>query len=493
MAFNADGELFAYDADMEWDVGTPWYRPTRVVHATSGSEFGWRSGTGKWPEYYMDSLPPLVDIGPGSPVGVDFGYGLHFPAKYQKAMYICDWTFGTMYAIHMEPNEFSYKGTKEEFVSRTPLPLTDCAAGPDGALYFTIGGRGTQSELYRVTYTGDESTAPAELHDEQFADHRKARGMIEKSHGKNLSIVELLTSAQEMKQMGLSLADFGQSADPFYWTAIRRAANGSELGPMLVEPLTTWHEKNKDTNQLFQLITMLARNLDRNGLDAVDVRSKSLSALSQVDFGSLDADQKLGFLRTLSLVLIRAASADESNSDAATLRDTLSLYYPADDNRVNRELCQVLVYLNDPTVVEKTVNLLNAPPQREDIDMGELLTRNAGYGRAIQAMIENQPDKQQVWYAFCLRVAKAGWTPGLRADYYRWFGRAQEWSGGNSFRKFLQNIENEAWDITPFDHRILVEKSGSSNTVQGPQNFQSRAVLAKTGRSKKCVHSQPKG
>ncbi|MCA9048151.1 MAG: heme-binding protein, partial [Planctomycetaceae bacterium] len=42
MAFNADGELFAYDADMEWDVGTPWYRPTRVVHATSGSEFGWR-------------------------------------------------------------------------------------------------------------------------------------------------------------------------------------------------------------------------------------------------------------------------------------------------------------------------------------------------------------------------------------------------------------------------------------------------------------------
>ena len=59
MAFNADGELFAYDADMEWDFGAPWYRPTRVVHATSGSEFGWRSGTGKWPTYYTDSLPPL--------------------------------------------------------------------------------------------------------------------------------------------------------------------------------------------------------------------------------------------------------------------------------------------------------------------------------------------------------------------------------------------------------------------------------------------------
>ncbi len=51
LAFNADGELITYDADMEWDMGLPWYRPTRVVHATSGSELGWRSGTGKWPAY----------------------------------------------------------------------------------------------------------------------------------------------------------------------------------------------------------------------------------------------------------------------------------------------------------------------------------------------------------------------------------------------------------------------------------------------------------
>lgn len=27
-AFNRQGELFTYDADMEWDMNTPWYRPT---------------------------------------------------------------------------------------------------------------------------------------------------------------------------------------------------------------------------------------------------------------------------------------------------------------------------------------------------------------------------------------------------------------------------------------------------------------------------------
>src|SRR5262249_24133842 len=160
---------FAYDSDMEWDMGTPWYRATRVSHATSGSEFGWRSGTADWPWYYADSLPPLVDIGPGSPVGVDFGYGTKFPAKYQKALYLCDWTFGMMYAIHLEPDGSTYKAVKEEFVSRTPLPLTDATVGRDGALYITVGGRGAQSELYRVTYLGQESTAPIDARDPRSA------------------------------------------------------------------------------------------------------------------------------------------------------------------------------------------------------------------------------------------------------------------------------------------------------------------------------------
>jgi len=47
LAFNLDGELFTYDADMEWTSLAPWYRPTRVNHCTSAAEFGWRYGSGK--------------------------------------------------------------------------------------------------------------------------------------------------------------------------------------------------------------------------------------------------------------------------------------------------------------------------------------------------------------------------------------------------------------------------------------------------------------
>lgn len=55
LAINKEGELFTFYSDLEFDIGSPWYRPTRVCHVTSASEFGWRTGSAKWPEYFADS------------------------------------------------------------------------------------------------------------------------------------------------------------------------------------------------------------------------------------------------------------------------------------------------------------------------------------------------------------------------------------------------------------------------------------------------------
>jgi hypothetical protein len=84
IAINRKGDIFGFDADMEWDTGMPWYRPTRVCFMQSGGEFGWRTCSKKWPVRWEDSLPAVVDIGPGSPTGVAFGYGAKFPAKYPR-------------------------------------------------------------------------------------------------------------------------------------------------------------------------------------------------------------------------------------------------------------------------------------------------------------------------------------------------------------------------------------------------------------------------
>src|SRR5262245_18405633 len=168
---------------MEWDFNTPWYRPTRVCLATSGSEYGWRNGAGKYPAYYPDNLPSVVDIGPGSPTGVCFGYGAKFPAKYQDAFFICDWSYGKLYAVHLSPNGSAYKGELEEFVTGTPLPLTDVVINPhDGAMYFTIGGRRTKSGLYRVTYTGEGVPPKIERGEGPAEVARKTRLELEKFH-----------------------------------------------------------------------------------------------------------------------------------------------------------------------------------------------------------------------------------------------------------------------------------------------------------------------
>ncbi len=159
IAFNKHGDLFTYDSDMEWDFNTPWYRPTRVVNAVPGGDYGYRGGSAKFPTYFYDSLPAVVDIGPGSPTGIGFGYGAKFPQKYQDALFICDWSYGKLYAVHNKSVGSSYKGEAEEFVTGSPLPLTDLLIHPkDGAMYFTVGGRRTTSALYRVTYVGGEST-----------------------------------------------------------------------------------------------------------------------------------------------------------------------------------------------------------------------------------------------------------------------------------------------------------------------------------------------
>lgn len=184
-AFDLRGELFTYDADMERDFNTPWYRPTRVCHVVSGAEFGWRNDSGKWPSYYPDSVPPIVEIGPGSPTGVTFGYGAAFPERYQKALFVCDWSYGKLYAVHLTPRGARYQASLEEFITGQPLALTDIVVNPrDRAMYFLVGGRKVQSVLYRLTYMGEEAIPTERLVQGNSEPDFRLLKSLESYHGK---------------------------------------------------------------------------------------------------------------------------------------------------------------------------------------------------------------------------------------------------------------------------------------------------------------------
>ncbi|MCA9053380.1 MAG: c-type cytochrome [Planctomycetaceae bacterium] len=391
IAFNTAGELFTYDADMEWDIGSPWYRPTRVNHVISGAEFGWRSGTGKWPEYYPDSFGSVVDIGPGSPTGITFGAGARFPAKYQRSLFIADWSYGTVYAVHLTPDGATYTGEAEKFLTAQPLPVTDMVVHPDGALYFAIGGRETQSGLYRVTYLGDESTDAAPVVADAGAELRDLRHQLE---------------ALQREPEGADL--------DFIWKHLGHADRAIRFAARTAlehQPVVKWRTRaveEKDPAATVQAIIALARHGNAtNHADAVH-------ALNRVDWNSLTAEQQLDLIRAYNLVFIRLGRGNETSRSAIVAK--LDATFPAKDRRINRELAALLVYLNAPQIAERTLAQLQQSGTQED----------------------------QTQFAFILKDLDAGWTPELREQYFRWFSEAAAHRGGMSFEGFLKNIRDEA-------------------------------------------------
>jgi putative heme-binding domain-containing protein len=417
MAFNADGEVLAFDSDMEWDWGLPWYRPTRVYHAVAGADYGYRGGSGKYPVYYEDSLPPVVNIGLGSPTGVVFGYGSKFPAKYQKALYIMDWTYGRLMAVHLKPHGASYEATWENFIApkslhsarKVPLNVTDMVIGNDGAMYFTIGGRNTQGCLYRVTYTGAESTAPADLHDAEGAEARALRQKLESFNGKH-DDAAVPTAWPYMS-----------SDDRFLRFAARLAIES--------QPIEQWKSKAlNEANPQAAIEALLA--LTR--LDAKASGTEILKSLARFPLSMLNDDLQLQKLRVLEILISR--NQPLAAGQAEMVVGELDPYYPSYSPPLNNELSQILLALDAPRALGRTIKLLQSASTQEE----------------------------QVAYLMYMRHIKTGWTPELRREYFAWFnadhsgarhydalprwfdeaGRA--YANGNSFNGFVSRIRTEA-------------------------------------------------
>jgi putative heme-binding domain-containing protein len=155
-AFNLDGEMFTFDSDMEWDIGMPWYREIRTMHVIPGGNYGYRDGSGKLPAWHHDALPPVRDVGRGSPVGVEFYQSRAYPSAFHDVLLEADWSRGRLLYTPLTLKGASYTApaARTELVHGEPLNITDVEVGPDGWVYFTTGGRGTEGGVHRVVYTG---------------------------------------------------------------------------------------------------------------------------------------------------------------------------------------------------------------------------------------------------------------------------------------------------------------------------------------------------
>ena len=386
--FNTDGEMFTYDADMEWDLNTPWYRPTRVNHVISGAEFGWRNGSAKWPDYYSDSFGAVTDIGPGSPTGVTFGTGAKFPAKYQKAFFIADWSYGKLYAVHLKPNGSTYTADFEEFIAGQPLPLTDLTVGNDGALYFAVGGRRVQSGLYRVTYTGDESTAPVKHSPNKALANRHS---LEKFHlTKSPNAVNIAWEHLDNKDRAMRFAAR---------TAIEK------------QPVDSWADKAiRESNPVSKTAALLS--LARLG--EKKHQEGATRSLLELNYRELDLQTRFDLLRAHALVFIRLAPPTDKQKTAVIAQ--VNQHFPADNRAENIELSNLLAYLNAPNVVARAIEIMDTAPTQEE----------------------------QIAMAKTIRHLKGGWTPELQERFFKWFTRAANYKGGASFGQFMKEIKKDA-------------------------------------------------
>jgi Spy/CpxP family protein refolding chaperone len=442
IALNKDGELFTYDADMEFDKGHPFYRPTNVAHLISGADMHFRNdpGTRKRPGYDLDGWQPTIYLGSGSPTGVEFGTGTKFPARYQDALYLSDWSYGNIYAVHMTPAGSTYDATAELFASGQPFGVADLVSNPvDGALYAVVGGN-SQSAVYRFTYAGDANTAPT-LPDTTEAAAREQRRALERFHG---------------RQDPAAVA----AVWPFLGSTDRGIRYAARLALEFQDP-AQWRERalaEQDPRISIAAMVALARVSGRDDYHRTQddpapdkaLQRRMLASLGRIDWHSLDYLEQLDLLRTYSLVFTRLGSPDQET--ASGLIAKFDPLLPASYRELNRELAEMLIYLEAPSAATKVMALLRSSPSFPYFPtltqyLNPLMlprgTPGAANGGNENFRLAMQED--QIQYAHLLRNLKAGWTKELREEYFRWFLMANdEYSGGNSFKSHLGSMRNEA-------------------------------------------------
>jgi putative heme-binding domain-containing protein len=389
-AFSPAGELFTWDADMEWDVGQPWYRPTRLIHVVSGGEYGWRWGTAPWPPSYPDSLPATLETGLASPTALAFGEKSRFPEPLRSSLFMADWQHGRILAVTLHAAGSSYTATDAVFAEGAPLNVCDMEFGPDGALYVITGGRGSQSGLYRVSFTGatDAGSPTVAADDPGAATARARRRALERCHGGPVAgAVDDLWP------------DLG-SSDRWLRHAARVALER--------QPLASWRERARnepDALRRGEAIVAWVRMADADDRD--DVVRAVLSGNTSDD----ETVVLLG-LRALAIALARGV---ELGRDATSAHAHLAGLDGHPAATVQRELIELLV-----------------------------ATRGPGALAGVLRRLDRAPDQEEQIHCVHAAVRWDGpWTAAERRRILRWFIDARSFTGGHLLPTILARMQDD--------------------------------------------------
>ncbi|MDE2924708.1 MAG: hypothetical protein OYL92_05230 [Acidobacteriota bacterium] len=519
LAIGAAGEIFAYEADMEWDRGLPWFRPTRVVHLIPAGDYGWRTGSGKIAFHEIDTLPGVVDLGRGSPVGVAFYHHHAYPDRYRGAYFMGDWSRGRIRVLFPERTGATWTGDAHDFVLGEPLNVTDLDVGPDGSLYFATGGRGTSGGLYRVTYerageavaaTGAEAAVRQPMPRSGWG--REAIGRARGEAGANweaelwaivrdagrepidrIRALELLQVHGPRPTLEETAALLNSDA------ALVRAAAAALLGAYpFTDVQGVLRTALGDVDPL--VARRAAEALVRSGLEP---RTRNIEvATSEALHALLDHEDR--FLRYAAREAIQrvphgywfdqSVMSSPEQSPRGFFEAMLAMIYSLEHKieynfligglgRVARADLDLEAELDFLRVVEIAFirdPVPDAPGRQEaraglgqallgryphtDDRVNRQLERLLAYlqpdgalARMVARLEEDRPAEERIHTAYCLRAMDEDWTPELRTRVVAWFDDAREFRGAASMEGYIDAIWNGVLDRFPEEERLAAE------------------------------------
>lgn len=402
LCFDERGELFTYDSDMEWDIGAPWYRAPRVVHVVRGGEYGWRSGSGCWPDWYADSLPPVCETDSSSPTGMLSGHVSAWPIPWRDKLFCADWTYGRVLAIQLREHGATFTGSWQPFLTGRPMPVADMAWGPDGQMYLVTGGRGTQSGLYRIRYTGNP----------MIGQTLAGNGAGARSSRRSLEAVQHPIPAAELPDALPSLIQGLNSEDRWIQFAARTALE--------LQPIGAWRELVPTMVRARGRVAG-ALALARVGTadDAVAIVSICTAAIAATPPTQLGAEDALTAVRALQVLMARTPFPREGKA-AEAVREAALLAVTKDPVPEGGPLTwaalELACGLGDPSAVKLAMQRMSSATDRS------LALR----------------------YAAMLRNTTEGWDDDLRMQYWKWLNAADDRAGGFSLRGFIEQIKRDA-------------------------------------------------
>jgi putative membrane-bound dehydrogenase-like protein len=515
-AMDDTGEIFTFDSDMEWDIGMPWYRPVRVLHTVPSGDYGWRTGSSKMPDYYLDTLPALDDVGRGSPVGTCFYQHHVYPDRYRGALFMGDWSLGKLLVLFPQSAGATYTGKALDFVVGAPMNITDVAVGPDGAVYFTVGGRNTQGGLFRVRYehpapVASPASAVAAVLDQPMprsAWGSRALAVAKESMGTAWE-KELVRAARNKKLdssrrwralQALKLHD----PAPEY-TLLKRLTKDNDpsvragalflLGDMSLAKVRRTLVKTLDDEDAL-VVRRASEALVRAGLEESTqvpprdpmvpslltlldhsdrtVRHAARHALMRVDrrawAGAVlqdDIDKRPhGSLEGLLALIM----SHDATADAGSIFERLEVYSRSE---MPDEI--LLDYLR----VTQLAYLRLVEPEFDHSEFAELVgprllrkfpTRNKAVNRELQVVLahmqtpgvidamlayctSDMPQEEQVHTIYCLRAIRDGWSAEQRNVLVTWFDEGRKITGAASAAGYINDLWESTLDLLPPNER----------------------------------------